>query len=398
MRILKVADVTERVPGGMNLFMRRSGDVMQRIGHEVDYLFREDLAPGVPGPFRRVLVPWVVVREVWRLCRSSRRPDVVEIHEPLAAPYCALRRHILRAGLPPGVVVSYGSEERHWRATLERARVLGRPLRLRSRIVARALVLPQARYALRHADHVLVPSDRDGVYLRDRLGIPLQRLTRVDSGVDDGCFDLEPAAWDGVARILFIGTWIDRKGIPELARAWSIVSGRNSRARLTVACTVAPAEEVLAAFDRERDRVDVRPLATEDELAAILASHHIFVLPAWFEGGMPLATLQAAAAGLPCVVSAIGGHIDIFRPEDPARDGGVLVPPHDGEAVADALLHLIANRELASKLGENARRRARLFTWPENALRCLSGYRSALCTEPVDSAAVPTRQRPPVAS
>jgi glycosyltransferase involved in cell wall biosynthesis len=386
MRILKVADVSADVPGGMNLFMRRGGDALRRMGHEVDYLFRENLAPGIPRQLRYVLVPWVVVREVRRLCRSPQRPDVVEIHEPLAAPYCFLRRRIPLLALPPCVVVSYGSEERHWRATRNRGRVVGRRPRLRSRVVARTIVLPQARYALRHADHVLVPSDRDGVYLSDRLRIPAERLTRVDSGVDDRYFQLEPAAWDGEVRILFIGTWIDRKGTLELARAWSIVSERDSRARLTLACTVAPAEEVVAAFDRGRDRVEVRPLATDGELVAMLASHHVFVLPAWFEGGMPLATLQAAAAGLPCVVSAIGGHVDIFRPEDPSRDGGVLVPPHDGEAVAGALLHLISNPAHASELGENARRRAKSFTWQENALRSLNGYRSALRPDPAGSA------------
>jgi glycosyltransferase involved in cell wall biosynthesis len=382
MRIVRVADVTGDVPGGMNLFMRRGGEALQDLGHEVDYLFREALAPGVPRRLRRLLTPWVVVWKLWQQCRSARPPDVVEIHEPLAAPYCFVRRRFPRSLLVPCVAISYGSEERRWAAAIDRGRVLGKRPRFRESAVTRALVVSQASYALKHADHVLVPSDRDYDYLHERLHIPTESLTRVDSGVDDRYFELESAAWNGQPRILFIGTWIDRKGIRELVQAWSTVSAANPHVRLTAACTVVSAGDVIECFDRARDRVAVHQFATDDELVDIIASHHVFVLPAWFEGGIPLAVLQAAGAGLPCVVTEIAGHVEVFRPDDPVRDGGILVPSHDGPAVADALSRLISDAGLAQRLGESARRRAMAFTWSENARASLNGYASALGKEP----------------
>jgi glycosyltransferase involved in cell wall biosynthesis len=390
MRVLRIADISGATPGGMRDFMLESGRVLERQGHEVDYLFREQLAPRVTGAAaRRLLLPWLVAARVFRSRRVGARYDVVEIHEPLAAAYCALRRRLPRAGLPPCVVASYGSEDRRWQAQLQRWQVLGRRGSLKSRVAVPLTLLPQSRYALRHADHVLVPSDDDLSYLSGDLELPQRKLTRVDSGVSDVYFGIERSPHEGDdLRILFIASWIDRKGIREVAEAWSLLVERHPSVRLTLACTVAGEADVLSSFRAAADRVQVRPRADEQDLVRLLADHDVFVLPAWFEGGMPLATLQAAAAGLPCVVSCIGGHVEIFRADDPERDGALLVPPHDPDALAGAIERLAVDRHGARALGERARLRARSFTWRQTAQNLLRAYEAAQ-----DGAqAEPTRQ------
>jgi glycosyltransferase involved in cell wall biosynthesis len=109
----------------------------------------------------------------------------------------------------------------------------------------------------------------------------------------------------------------------------------------------------------------------------LVRTHGVFVLPSYFEG-MPLAMLEAAAAGLPCVVCAVCGNLDFFRPERPERDGGVLVSPHDADALTDALDRLVSDPELRSELGARARARARSFTWRQNASQALHAYRAAM--------------------
>jgi len=370
LRILKAADVDGPAvaTGGMNEFMRRSAAAVEERGHRVELLFRDGLAPAVRrGGLRRLVAPWAL----WRKVRRSGSFDVVEVHEPLAAAYCLMRR--VQRSLPPCVVVSYGAEERHWRSLPHRRR--------RSRVTVPLTLLTQSRFALRHADHLLVPSERDNEYLGRELGVPPARRTRVDPGVDAayGALTAAPRGRDEL-RVLFVGSWIDRKGAGELAQVWPRFAQAHPGASLTLSCTVADARTVVA--DVGCERVTVEPFATEERLLQTLSAHDVFVLPSWFEGGMSLAALKAAAAGLACVVTAVSGHVDLFRPPDPERDGALLVPPHDAGALLLALERLAGDRALVDRLGANARRRASTFTWAASAEACITAYRRAAAARP----------------
>jgi glycosyltransferase involved in cell wall biosynthesis len=74
---------------------------------------------------------------------------------------------------------------------------------------------------------------------------------------------------------------------------------------------------------------------------------------------MPVAVLEAGAMGLPIVATAVGGVPDLLAD---GRDG-VLVPDNDDAAMADAVLRLINDPELAGRLSRNGRRLAERSTW-----------------------------------
>jgi glycosyltransferase involved in cell wall biosynthesis len=376
--VLKVADVPLGTAGGINIFMRKTGDVTAAQGHIVEYIFQESLAPRAIPRFlgRRVLVPWLIALKVlWRSWRS-RNYDVVEIHEPAAIGYCAIS-HIGLLRLPPCVVISYGAAERQWQAVLERCRALGQHAPLKSRILVPLTLLPQSRYAFLHAKHVLVSSDGDARYVHT-LGVPWERIGRADSGVGREYFELERTPRGERLRLLFIGTWIDRKGVRELVEAWSLLAPRHPTAALSVTCAAVEEGRVVRSLGVHNERVTVKPYLSEDELKAELVRHDVFVLPAWFEGGAPLALLQAAAAGLACVVTEIGGHTDVFGISDPEASGALMIPPHDGEALTRSIERLASESGLLERLGANARAHARNFSWDRQAERQLAGYRAAV--------------------
>jgi glycosyltransferase involved in cell wall biosynthesis len=96
-------------------------------------------------------------------------------------------------------------------------------------------------------------------------------------------------------------------------------------------------------------------LGERDDVPDLLATADVFVLPSKSEG-MPISVLEAMAAGLPVVASAVGGVPEVVV------DGetGFLVPPGDPEALADALGRLLADGELRRRMGAAGRRRAEL--------------------------------------
>jgi glycosyltransferase involved in cell wall biosynthesis len=87
-----------------------------------------------------------------------------------------------------------------------------------------------------------------------------------------------------------------------------------------------------------------------DDVEDFLRAADVFVLPS-LEEGMSLALLEAMAMGLPVVASSIAANSAIVE------DGvtGRLAPVRDSERLAEIIMELFANRDLADRLGQSAR-------------------------------------------
>jgi glycosyltransferase involved in cell wall biosynthesis len=96
----------------------------------------------------------------------------------------------------------------------------------------------------------------------------------------------------------------------------------------------------------------VRLPGATDRVADTLAGFDVYCQPSRYEG-LGLALIEAMLAGLPCVASRVGGIPEVLG------DCGLLVPPDDPDALADALAVLAADPGLRASLGARARRRAR---------------------------------------
>ncbi|CAI9293390.1 unnamed protein product [Lactuca saligna] len=98
----------------------------------------------------------------------------------------------------------------------------------------------------------------------------------------------------------------------------------------------------------------------------------VFINPAFIEP-FGLTLIEAAAHGLPMVATKNGGPVDIHR----VLDNGLLIDPHDQKSIADALLKLVADKQLWSKCRSNGLRNIHLFSWTEHCKTYLS--RIATC-------------------
>jgi glycosyltransferase involved in cell wall biosynthesis len=367
-RILRIADVEDNRTGGMSRTMYCTGDALQAQGHQVDYLFNDRLQPG-RGP-RRFTVPALLPRLVRNLAREGRQYDVVEIHEPLGAAYCRQRQS--DSSLPPVVLFSYGLEERGRLAELAYRRQKGLPISLKKRYSPLTVTL-QAAYAVRRADHVICSNSVDVAYL-ERAGVPRHRLTQHHSGADPEFLAAGETPAPERAGILFMGSWLLRKGILDIAPAVSRVLEENPCVDFTVAGCGAAAEEVLGQFPQSlRGRIQAIPrIAGNEALIDVYRRHAIFLLPSYFEG-QPLVMMEAAALGLAMVGTDIGGVSDFIENEV----NGYMVPVGDVEALIDRLRRLVRTPELAARLGESARRKVQGYTWVGAAQKIAAAYEAA---------------------
>jgi glycosyltransferase involved in cell wall biosynthesis len=364
MRILRIADIVNNRTGGMSRTMYLTGDEMIRLGHEVDYAFTETLQTSGPAKLRRFTVPMALPRLV---SAGGRRYDLIEVHEPLGAYYCWKRVH--GADLPPIVVLSYGLEERGHQADMAYRRLKGLPVSLRFRTLPLTRLM-QSKYAVRHADHVICSNQEDVDHLK-AAGVPAERLTRHFSGVTEQFLrDTEGFAALDRRGVLFVGTWILRKGTMEIVKAVSDLFAADPAATFTAAGVGVDPSVVLNSFPESlRPRVRVLQSVNDQGLLDLLRSHHIFLLPSFYEG-QPLVMIEAAAAAMASITTDICGMRDFIR------DGvnGRLVRVGDGAQIARVLQDLWRHPAECRRLGLAARQTAESHTWSASAKQLLAAY------------------------
>ncbi|KAK7300157.1 hypothetical protein RJT34_10993 [Clitoria ternatea] len=98
----------------------------------------------------------------------------------------------------------------------------------------------------------------------------------------------------------------------------------------------------------------------------------VFINPALVEP-FGLTLIEASAHGLPMVATKNGGPVDIHR----ALNNGLLVDPHDQQAIADALLKLVSEKNMWHEYRKNGLKNIHLFSWPEHCRTYLT--RVAAC-------------------
>jgi glycosyltransferase involved in cell wall biosynthesis len=368
MRILRVAQVERNRTGGMSRTMFLTGDELERLGHSVDYWFLEDLPVAVPPQLWRFATPWKLRRKLAAERHAGREWDIVEVHEPLGALLT-----VFRTGRSRLVALSYGLEERSRLASLDYRTRAGIPISLKERYSPLTVVW-QSMWTTHHVDHVLCSNPTDIAHLVSK-GLDPLRLTRHFSGVERAFLEAQPPPCDQRRGILFVGNWIQRKGIRELVPAVTELLRRHPDLTFTAAGTILPDEVVLGAFDpsvRGRIRV-VRRLEGTKALIELYGSHAVLVLPSYFEGH-PLVLVEAAAQGLPVVGTQIGGIGDFLTD----GEDGFLVPVADPVRLGKALGTLVEQPELRARFGVALRRKAAAFTWEAAARNIEGAYRKAL--------------------
>ncbi|WOK99963.1 hypothetical protein Cni_G08675 [Canna indica] len=93
----------------------------------------------------------------------------------------------------------------------------------------------------------------------------------------------------------------------------------------------------------------------------------VFINPAFIEP-FGLTLIEASANGLPIVATQNGGPVDIHK----VLDNGILVDPHDQNAIADALYMLVSDKHLWTQCQQNGLKNIHQFSWPEHCKTYLS--------------------------
>ena len=285
--------------------------------------------------------PWdlVAVARLAALLRR-RRADVVHTHSSKAGIVGRLAARLAR--VPAIVHTVHG-----WSFHGEQPRPLSALYR----------ALERAAGAITDRIVVVAESDRaKGIALG--IGRP-DRYRLIRSGIDAGSYRRGDAPREETRRALgfgagdfVVGTLAclkPQKAPLDFVEAARIARARDPRLRFFIAGD-GPLRDAVERKIREASLGDaIRLLGWRRDVADLLHAMDAFLLTSRFEG-LPRAVLQAMAAGVPVVATAVDGTPDVVR------DGetGFLVPPGRPEAAAEALLAVAADPEAARRRAERA--------------------------------------------
>lgn len=182
-------------------------------------------------------------------------------------------------------------------------------------------------------------------------GLPADKTVAIPNGIDLARF--ADAAGEREQGLVMSARFARQKDHATLIDALALLSAQGLKPRLQLAGTGPLMARMQARAARLKLGGQLTFLGHHADMPGLLRSQAVYVLSTHFEG-MPLALVEAMAAGCACIASDVVGVRGVIE------DGvtGLLVPESDAPALANAIGRLLRDPALAARLGAAARERA----------------------------------------
>jgi glycosyltransferase involved in cell wall biosynthesis len=208
---------------------------------------------------------------------------------------------------------------------------------------------------VRRADAVFSSSRCSAQWCERFHGLQGQAIPVIHTGVDSRTFRPRDVPKEERPTIIFVGKIERNKGVDVLVEAASRIA--HHIPNLQVRLVGRGNAELISQLQRRAREAGYPELlqfvgfVDHGRLPLHLSRAHVFAAPSEYEGGPGFVYLEAMACGLPVIACSGSGSSEVVIPEE----NGLLVPPRDVEALTQALLRLVSQRDVRQKMGQQAR-------------------------------------------
>jgi len=371
---MKVAMVTEWFDargGGVSVHVRYLTEFLSKYGVEVEIITSrwnyEEMPVDVPvhvikgpkDPFFRVNIsPWMS-KDMIKIIKNGNF-DVIHAHHAFARmPLSAIsiaRELGVRSVLTTHTVSFMPDYEYLWKTV--------------------SYSYPLYRMMISKADEIIAVSESARMFISYFTDVP---VIVIPNGVDtykfrniDKRMARELLGFGDEPFFLYVGRLVSKKGLFTLLLAFKSVLKEVPEAKLRIAGK-GKLKTVLSSFAKALGidkNVEFLGYVQDNLLNPLFSSADVFVLPSAFGESFGIVILEAMASGTPVIGTKVGGIEEIL-----SNGNGVLVPPSDPSALANAMISLINDADLQRKIVRRALESVReKYDWRCVAKKVMSVY------------------------
>ncbi len=296
---------------------------------------------------------WIVMkynRKVVEMFKKYSNLDVVDVHDWITA----------SAGVK--IKKKYGIPLIHTVHSTQ----LGRPSSKRY-----PLKLKIERMCFREADRIITISNKMKEELRKLYNVDESKIKVIYNCVDVKKFKRGREK----DYILFVGRFSRRKGTDILVKAMKLVVKEIPEAKLKMIGTGEMLEycKELAEKLKISESIEFLGWVPDEELVEAYAHAQLVALPSTYEP-FGLTVLEAMASGKPVITTNISGASEIIT----NWKNGVVVKVNDVKDLAHAIIKLLKDKKLRKRIGENAYRLAKKYTWKKAANETIEVFKEVV--------------------
>jgi len=288
--------------------------------------------------------PFVEIAQIWKLIKIFRhvKPDIIHLVTIKPVLYGGIAARITRIGAVVAAISGLGFV------------FSGSGLKVG---ILRFPVALLYRAALNHSKLCVIFQNHDDAEIISRMAkLKPEKICLIrGSGVNLAEYAFSPLpSFIDTPIVVLAARLLKSKGVPEFVAAARLLHGKGIKARFVL--VGSPDEKYPETVSADFIAACVREGVVEhwghrDDMPEVLRQSSLVVLPSSYREGMPKALLEAAAVGRAVITTDVPGCRDAIIP----GVTGMIVPPRDVEALADAMERLLGDRDRLQAMGEAGR-------------------------------------------
>jgi glycosyltransferase involved in cell wall biosynthesis len=217
----------------------------------------------------------------------------------------------------------------------------------------KTLVTLMYRFALKNTTILFQNPDDKNLFNENGIADPKKCFLILGSGIDMERFKALPEV-DGVPVVILSSRFVEEKGIRYFVEASRILQSRHEHIRFVLVGR-SEADQPTSIQHSEIEYWVKTGLVEwwgwHNDMEEIYPLAHIICLPTYYMEGIPKSLIEAAACGRAIIATNVPGCREIVH----NGENGILVPPKDAEALADAIAKLANDRVLRETMGRKSR-------------------------------------------
>jgi glycosyltransferase involved in cell wall biosynthesis len=305
-------------------------------------------------------------KKIGQIVNEFGKPDIIHVHDWLTVPAGVASKHLLRVPL----VMTFHSTES------ARSPSSSSP--------ESSLVKGLEWWGSYEASTVVAVSEWMKDQIVTQFNLPARKVVNIPNAVDTDKFNKRVNRtkarhkWSikpGEKLITAVGRLTSQKGFDDLIRAFPIILKYAPNARLLLIGDGYMRSELqeLAQYEGVASRITLAGFISDPDLIDAIKSSDVIVVPSRFEP-FGIIALEAMAAGVPVVVSRVGGLAEIVQD----TVDGLEVDPNKPESIAEATVRIILDDDLAEELAAMATEKVKTYNWEYSANETVEAYKTAI--------------------